>query len=400
VTSVCKPPTPPTRPPWTAKKKGYRGCSLACPQCGRDAKFINYLPKTFLTLTGELRLHRAYYHCPDCGGHCPLDESLDLKADRLSPGLRPLVCLAGSLASFRDAADDLLRRFAGLRLSANTVRRSVGHEGDRLQERERTEGVVRPLPGAPPWDFTVQGRRRRVAYLGLDAFSVPMQGPGGGKAEGRMLYLGTLYTPDKARGRYLIDFDLERLAGQLRQAAVACGFAQADVVVAVTDGGNGLQEALRRAFSEDVQFVLDWYHATEHLHACGGALHPSDAAAARQWSEQAKGLLYAQGGSALLAFLRGLGMPADALAAEALRKLVNYFADNEHRTDYPAYRRRGWDIGSGPTEAGCKVVGARLKGCGMRWAEAGAEQAAALRALYESGPEFWDSYWQEPRQAA
>ena len=68
--------------------------------------------------------------------------------------------------------------------------------------------------------------------------------------------------------------------------------------------------------------------------------------------------------------------------AEELRKLIGYFENNEHRTDYPSYRSHGWDIGSGPTEAGCKVVGARLKGSGMRWLEEGAAQVAPLRALY------------------
>jgi hypothetical protein len=76
-----------------------------------------------------------------------------------------------------------------------------------------------------------------------------------------------------------------------------------------------------------------------------------------------------------------------------LRKLIGYFANNEHRTDYPGYRSHGWDIGSGPTEAACKVVGARLKGSGMRWLEEGAAQVAPLRALYQSGTDVWDAFW-------
>ena len=82
-----------------------------------------------------------------------------------------------------------------------------------------------------------------------------------------------------------------------------------------------------------------------------------------------------------------------AATADELRKLLGYFADNEHRTDYPEYRRHGWDIGSGPTEAACKVVGERLKGSGMRWLANGAAQVAPLRALYLSGPEVWDTFW-------
>ena len=74
-----------------------------------------------------------------------------------------------------------------------------------------------------PWDFGLEGHRHTVAYLGLDAFSVPMQQPGGGKAEGRMLYTAILYTPDKSRSHYLVDFDLDRLAAQMRRAATALG---------------------------------------------------------------------------------------------------------------------------------------------------------------------------------
>jgi len=51
------------------------------------------------------------------------------------------------------------------------------------------------------------------------------------------------------------------------------------------------------------------------------------------------------------------------------------------------------DIGSGPTEAGCKIVGARLKQSGMRWVPQGAAKVAPMRALYESGPATWDTFW-------
>ncbi len=85
---------------------------------------------------------------------------------------------------------------------------------------------------------------------------------------------------------------------------------------------------------------------------------------------------------------------------EELRKLIGYFENNRHRTDYPAYRERGWDIGSGPTEAGCKIIGERLKGSGMRWVEDGAATVGALRALYVSGGKLWDGFWAQPHRAA
>ena len=51
---------------------------------------------------------------------------------------------------------------------------------------------------------------------------------------------------------------------------------------------------------------------------------------------------------------------------------------------YPESRAKGWDIGSGPTEASCTTMAARLKGSGMRWDPAGAEAMLDLTALEDS----------------
>jgi hypothetical protein len=60
-------------------------------------------------------------------------------------------------------------------------------------------------------------------------------------------------------------------------------------------------------------------------------------------------------------------------------------------TDYPRYRRRGWDVGSGPTEAGGKDLAARVRGVGMKWDLEHAADLMNLKALYESGqaPAYW-----------
>jgi hypothetical protein len=295
------------------------------------------------------------------------------------------------LESFRDGADDLLRRFAGVRLSGSTVRRVTQAVGEQLQAQQEQGALAIPKP-LRPWDFRVEGQAHTVAYLGLDAFSVPIQQPGGKKAEGRMLYTAILYTPDKQRSHYLVDFDLDRLAALMRRAATALGLGRANQVIALSDAGNGLEAALKRNFWDDLLCILDWYHAAQHLHAWARCL-PAREPGQVGWADQAKTLLYEQGGTALLAWLRSLPVPAEAQAAEEQRKLINYFADHEHRTDYPTYRGHGWDIGSGPTEAACKIVGARLKQSGMRWVPQGAAKVAPLRALYLSGADAWDTFW-------
>jgi hypothetical protein len=301
-----------------------------------------------------------------------------------------LVCLAGTLAPFRDAASDILFRFAGVRLGASTARRVTEQEGAALAHRQRRGDVVAPVK-ALAWDFTIEDHSNTAAYLGLDAFSVPIQGPKGAKAEGRMIYTAVLYTPDKQHSHYLADFDLSGLAAQMRRAAIKLGLGRADRLIALTDGGNGLEEALLRNFDSGLLCILDWYHASQHLHDYSKLAYGEAEAAA--WAESAKTILYERGGTALLEHLRSLPAPKGSEAAEEHRKLIGYFSNNEHRTDYPRYRSQGWDIGSGPTEAACKIVGGRLKGCGMRWAEHGAAEVAPLRALYHSGPQAWDTFF-------
>jgi hypothetical protein len=374
---------------------------VTCEHCGYAAKHHSYQERRVVTAHGAVRVKRAYYYCGRCHqSFLPYDDAVGL-VDEISPGLRPLVCLAGTLAPFADAAEDVLRRFAGVRLSASTVLRTTEGEGERLRAQLREGRMVEPTRAEPFWTKPRE-RAQPAAYVGLDAFSVPMQGLRAGKAEHRMLYTALLYTPGKEHTRYLVDFELDTLAAQVRAQATALGIEQVSQLIAVTDGGNGLEEALQRHLAESLTTILDWYHAAEHLCAFANVWLSADDPARVAWQHEAKGILYERGGDALLAHLRATPLPAEASAdvREEWRKLIGYFENNRHRTDYPSYRAKGWDIGSGPTEAGCKIIGERLKGSGMRWVEDGAATVAALRSLYVSGGALWDGFWSQPHRLA
>ncbi len=59
--------------------------------------------------------------------------------------------------------------------------------------------------------------------------------------------------------------------------------------------------------------------------------------------------------------------------------------------DYRQALARGWDIGSGPTEAMCKNLTLRLKRTGMKWDPSNAAADMNLVGLRESGQ--WDRWW-------
>jgi len=233
----------------------------------------------------------------------------------------------------------------------------------------------------------------------VDATGVGMQGPGGAAAAGRMAYVGLVYSPgdegEPARERAVAGrYDLAELGEQRRRQGAQVGMDRADVWVALTDGGAGL-EAFRRVYFPRAQGVLDFYHAAEHLNDLAKALYAGDEAKAAEAAGAWCHTLKHEGSAALLAVLEGLDLRGrKGEVREVYRREVGYVRNNVHRMDYPRYRADGWLIGSGHVEAACKAVGGqRLKGNGMRWGAAGADAVCQLRALFKSEKGQWEAFW-------
>lgn len=382
-------------------KKGYHGASCAC-ACGSSARFVNWRGKGVISLVGQLRLQRAYYHCPRCGNsQVPWDLQLAVGRRDLTPAATEIVTLAGTLDSFRQASERTLVKLSGLNLSESTVERTTEEAGRRLGTLLRSK-VRFGQDRLWPWQCDAQGHS--CAYVSLDATGVRQQGPQGAKADGRMAYVGLIYNARSEHDprrlpphqvRYLAGFyDLDELGLELRRQAAQVGWDEAQQQIALTDGGNGLEQFLHRNFPR-AQCILDFYHASEHVANLARALHPADEEAFQQqthaWCHQLKH----QGGAALLAMFEQLERDGfSPLVRETYRQETQYLRNNIHRMDYPTYLAAGWQIGSGPVEAACKtVVGQRLKCSGMRWGEDGADAVCHLRALYLSEPNQWEAFW-------
>jgi len=198
-----------------------------------------------------------------------------------------------------------------------------------------------------------------------------------------------------SQARYLAGlYDLDELGLQLRRQGAQVGMDTAQQWIALTDGGAGLEEFMRRNFPR-AECILDFFHAAGHLHELAQAWHPQDEGRARELGRQWSHRLKEEGGRAVLTLLDGLELRGRPPAArEVHRQVTQYLRNHVHRMDYPRYRANGWLIGSGHVEAACKsVVGQRLKGSGMRWSEAGANAICHLRALFKSETGQWDAFW-------
>lgn len=355
-----------------------------------------------MSLVGELRLRRAYYHCAHCHhSQVPWDLQLAMGRRDLTPAAAEIVALAGTLGPFGQAAERVLLKMSGLRLSESTVERTTEDAGARLSKllRAKTRLGVKRV-----WPWQRDARGKTCAYVSIDATGVRRQGPHGAKAEGRMAYVGLVYNARSEHDprrlpphqvRYVAGFyDLDELGLQLRRQAAEVGWDAAEQQIALSDGGSGLEQFMHRNFPL-AQCILDFYHASEHVANLARALHPTDEAELAQqmhtWCHQLKH----EGGVALLTTLEQLTLEdRSAAVREVHRQETQYLRNNVQRTDYPTYLAHGWQIGSGPVEAACKtVVGQRLKGSGMRWGEDGADAVCHLRALYLSEPGQWETFW-------
>lgn len=386
---------------------------MTCPHCGEAARFVGYRRRTLTSLLGPIRIERAYYHCKACHqGHCPSEAIWGLSAAESTPGAREVISMAGVLASFANAAGDVLRRLSGLRVSEATVARlteAVGQDvGDRLNAGQR-------FGSSTPWAWHKDAEGRTCAYLAIDATGVPQQGPNAAAADGKMATVAMVYNPIpevRARWarptavrppwqvRYLASLHGQAGLGEpLRRQAAQVGIGRAERWIALSDGGAGLEDWLRRHFGRVEAVILDFYHASEHLAELAKAWHGADSeAAATQHQDWAHRLKH-EGGQTVLEELRRLTVPPRT--REVWHATVRYFENQVHRMDYPSYRAKGWQIGSGPVEAACKtVIGQRLKGVGMRWGVTGSDGVAHLRALFLSERGQWTAYWTHRQRIA
>jgi hypothetical protein len=240
---------------------------LVCPHCAADARFVERRSKSCQSLLGTIRLTRCYYHCRGCGhGHVPRDQQLGLGPATLTPAASEVVSLAGVQTSFAQSAEVTLRKLCGLRLSESTVERVTEAAGARvgklLDEKQTFDTDLKP------WRWQRDARGKTCAYVSLDATGVRQQGPGGVKTDGRMAYVGMVYNPrsehddrrpEPHQVRYLAGFyELDALGTQLRRQAARVGWDDAEQQIALSDGGNGLEEFFRRNFPR-AECILDFW---------------------------------------------------------------------------------------------------------------------------------------------
>jgi Uncharacterised protein family (UPF0236) len=361
--------------------------TVTCP-CGATATFRRLRPASITTLLGRLTYTRATYSCATCHqGHAPLDQQLQVAAGSFSLGLQELLALLGATqASFADAAT-VLQRLCLVRVCPNSVRSATQELGTTLAQHSHQAAQLAQEQGqrAVPQSATPP-----QLYISMDGVLVHCQ-----KGNWREVKTGCVYTTRSTGSRRsphkrVLRMEQPSYSASLAEAASfgwllaveaqRRGVDVAQEVIVLGDGAHWIWKLAEEHFPQATQ-IVDWYHASQYIWQAGSSVYGEGTAQRAEWAKQQLDALWEGRLEEVLAALQpGAG---DEGACDAA---LSYYSTHRERMDYPSYRARGLQLGSGTIESTCKhLIGARLKQAGMIWSEAGAEAVSVVRAWLKSG---------------
>ena len=347
-----------------------------------------------ITSLGDVRVGRRYYACRHCrGAQIPWDRWAGLEGGHVTPQAYRMVVLAGASWSF-DVARDRLWEFCGFRISDETIRRITEEAGERAGRWGRSsEAAVKGLREANGeaefyTDGTSVNTREGWREMRLGIFA---KRPAGRPAEPEEWAKRCL---PGATGRWAFGGILssEALGPQWGQMAERLGLAGGRGVSVLADGARWIWKQAAEHLPRS-EWVVDVFHVSEHLHACGRVLYGEHTSAAREWADARLGMVLRWGPVALLRELEREGSEQSVEGArKAVEDLIGYVKPNLDGLWYRDRLRRGLPIGSGQVEGACKtVVGRRLKCNGARWTVTNADRMVGLCCLLYS--DLWAAYW-------
>jgi len=360
-----------------------------CPSCGKKMRMVNFVEKQLMSVVGEMRFERRYYHCGECKvSRVPFDEAVGIEG-HFTKGAKRLIALSGVQESFEQAAKHL-KELAALRLSKRTVR-TITQQAARKAEGEQQAG--RPILPAGPAPLAGEAR----GYVACDATKANTIQSGW-----RDIKLAVLYDQSVQRKYFVAGLQpAEEFGLTLRRHAAAVGLWDVVEKIAAGDGADWIWKQFDINLPIIDHQVLDYYHLCENIYKAAWRMYPEGSDAGRHWALQKAKLALGQGGRALLKLLRTeLKRDKRRTHRQAMQGLLDYLTKHEDRMDYPQLQAKGIHIGTGILESGCKnVIGKRLKGRGMRWLEQNVAAMACLRTVLASTG-CWDRFWDTVARAA
>ncbi|HVX57309.1 MAG TPA: hypothetical protein VHA37_06250 [Candidatus Saccharimonadales bacterium] len=372
-------------------------------------------PYSLLTVNGRVHLWRIRWHDSQEGSQTPTDALLDAAERAISEGVREMACrLNRGATSFQHTADNLARA-AHLEVSKETLRQLIEQEGRAVLQAHRRGELASDWQAS---DCRTESGTTRV-YLGADGVMVPLITDGekkkrrekvrqkrqrsgrrcrplpprkeGADQQYKEFKVVTFYDENQEHRYVNATSGDHSVAGRMMQRmALQIDLKKAEEKIGNVDGSPWIRNEIE--FYGLVDAVgLDYYHLRDNVQKTRLVVYGEDNPVGQAWKKEMMGLFYEQGYEAVWESLIGWRRSLRGAKRREADRLLGYIAQRRDMIRYPEFRQRGWQIGSGPTEAQCKTSTQRLKGRGRRWDRANAEALMALDCLESSNA--WHLYW-------
>ena len=361
------------------------------------------------TRFGSVMVNRWFYQNtqPAMPGIAPLDVRLGLFANRMTPALAEVT---GRLTAdmTQQAALDMLQERFNVRPGVEAYRRIVADIATRVRT-EHDDVAVEKLVEWIEEARQTEGKYDVLLQVGRDGVYVQTR-PCWEEAS-----CGTLAVYDRCGKRvgtvYLGEMpESEQPTMTARLTAVITGVLRriGDEVPRlryVTDAGCHPQAYFRDVLSKmkhpvsqeplDWSWGVDFFHACEYLSKLAGAIFGSASERANAWYEEQRHVLRHEV-DGVSRVIRSAAQQKRRVGLKGTKKDyksgLNYLKKYRDHMDFAERASRGEPIGSGITEAGCKVIfNQRLKQSGMRWHRETGQHIVDLRTANRGG--LWTAIW-------
>ena len=417
---------------------------------GRAHRRGTWERKRFLTRFGEISLTRGLYYplrveepedeqkdsAASTKGIALLDRAWGMEGRNAAPEIvEQILYLCASMPA--KEATKAFNKISGLRVGVTRVYEIIQGDGERLRRfvdsdpsrrvdlldvPEGTEAFVTSLDAANvPVREPAPKRRRPTKGAGLvdeaagepvkqSSFKNAMVGSysfysskevsdHSGETKVVPLRLNSIYTAKMPEERFTsFKEENERVLDAVEGNLLAHGGV---TKLLIMDGARSLwNHAKECGRFDDYDWIVDFYHASEHLARLAEALFDSadEGRAASRWYKKWRRKLRDEE-DAVTALLRSADYykRKKALKGARLRaweKERGFFSRNQEMMNYAIYYAEGLPIGSGPVEAACKtIVKSRMCQSGMRWNRESGANVLNLRTLKKS--DQWDQIWDQ-----
>ena len=347
------------------------------------------ISKTYQTPYGETEIERHIYQSPKGGaGFCPLERDARIILTATPKFAKVLSSKYAEFGSSR--VNDDLEGNHGRKVARSFIQNVCDAVGAVAFAKESE------------WEYALPEIEKSIKTIsvGLDGTCMLMMEEGY-----RQAMVGTIALFDKdgerqftlytaAAPEYGKETFLQRLDNEVSKMKELYPNAH---FVGLADGAKDNWDFLETR--TDTQ-IIDFYHVTEYLNKASEIMFPGkkNLAKKREWLDNSCHDLKHTPRTPLhlekeLKSFKEKNKQSDQ--TEQLQKTITYLENNKHMMNYPDAVSQNLPIGSGVTEAACKViVKQRLCNAGMKWKKRGAVVVLSLRSLSHTSKR-WEQFWKK-----